>query len=751
MQLNTTPTYTEKIRCLPWSYLSNAANSAFASLTVFGTVFIIFLDKLGLPKGQIGFILSLFPFCGIIALFITPSIAKFGLKRTFILMWGTRKVITSLLLFTGLILGGYGKGVGFIYVATVILVFAVCRAIGETAFYPWMQEAVPDNIRGRFNAINATVGNVVALASVGLAALVIGKHAGLEAFMGLIAVGVVFGFVSVWAATYIPGGAPVKSNADQMKHFQGMLEAASDRNFRLFLAGLAMLTFSAGVAGFIPLYLTHEVGISSSKVVLLSISASLGAIVGYLWGWASDRYGGKPVLILCLAISALFPVLFILIPRHSSYSIIVAILIMFGGGIFAAGVGTATQQIMYVNLVPPEKNTRYMALYYALMGLIGGLSPIFAGALLEQTKNMSGRFAMFPIDSYTPLLLLSALANIVGLLFMHRISIKGDISVGRLAGMFVRGNPLAAAESIVRHMLAKDEQTRVSTTQRMGVTGSSFPTDELLESLRDPSFNVRYEAIISISRTDMDQKLTDALINTMNQDDPCIATAAAWALGKIGDKRAVLALRESLGAGFPLLQATAARVLATMNDMESVSAIADHFHSEQDMTLKTAYASSLGTLQVSSETPQILALLSELQGDIDRREISAALARMTGNDQYFVHLLREISVEPGSALSHEVSMLVVRFKKLGWFDKVFFETADRCVEALAQNDIISGAVLLSRIVTGYLSESEVSDTVIISILNECTIHLDSEAAPRLEYIMLALHVLDLIASSSRVH
>ena len=63
----------QKIRRLPWFYGHNVCNSIFCQLTFFGPVFVLFLSELGLPKVQIGFLLSLLPFCGLLALFIAPA------------------------------------------------------------------------------------------------------------------------------------------------------------------------------------------------------------------------------------------------------------------------------------------------------------------------------------------------------------------------------------------------------------------------------------------------------------------------------------------------------------------------------------------------------------------------------------------------------------------------------------------------------------------------------------------------------
>ncbi|MCB0029342.1 MAG: hypothetical protein KDE28_15610, partial [Anaerolineales bacterium] len=94
------PTNAEKIRLLPWSIASNAANTVFVHYTFFGSAFVLFLNELQLNNAQIGLLLSFFPFFGLIAIFIAPRVARYGYKRTFLTFFGTRKIITALLLFT---------------------------------------------------------------------------------------------------------------------------------------------------------------------------------------------------------------------------------------------------------------------------------------------------------------------------------------------------------------------------------------------------------------------------------------------------------------------------------------------------------------------------------------------------------------------------------------------------------------------------------------------------------------------------
>ena len=61
-----------KIRALPWHLAHGALTSVFFLWTFGGSVFVLFLNELGLPKSQIGIMLSFFPFSGLIALVFAP-------------------------------------------------------------------------------------------------------------------------------------------------------------------------------------------------------------------------------------------------------------------------------------------------------------------------------------------------------------------------------------------------------------------------------------------------------------------------------------------------------------------------------------------------------------------------------------------------------------------------------------------------------------------------------------------------------
>lgn len=426
-----TLTYDEKVRRLPFAAASTALNSFFALMTFGSSVFVLYLGKLGLDTGRIGLMMSLLPFCGLIAIPAAHGIARFGLKRTYLTFYGARKVVLLSLLLTPWLLARYGLGTTSVFIAVVIGVFAICRALAETAFLPWAQEYVPNAIRGRFGAIRNILGQAAGVCAALIAGYVLTQSAqrspdgsaDLRAYMLLLAVGCAVGLGAVALASFIPGGAPALDEHDHRSHFRGVWRAARDRRFVLFMAGAgcAMLAYLP-LHTFVPLFMRRHVGLTDGQVVYLEPARLLGGILTlYIWGMAADRRGGKPVILAALSLMAVAPVVWMIMPRQSAFSLPVAMACGFVYGAALAGTQTGMAICLYNTIVPPDKKTGYMALYYAWIGIVGGAGPIAGGMLLKRLDGLSGNLGPLRVDTYTPLFMASLALMVGAVLLVRRI------------------------------------------------------------------------------------------------------------------------------------------------------------------------------------------------------------------------------------------------------------------------------------------------------------------------------------------
>lgn len=393
----------EKIRRLPWFYCHSGANSAFSVLTWFGPVFVLFLSEIGLPKTRIGILLSFLPFSGVVALFIAPMVARTGVRRVFLVCWATRKIVTAFLLLTPWIMVRHGAEGAFLYVGGLIALFAALRAVGETAWYPWAQEIVPAGIRGRFQGVTNVVTLLTSSLALAGASWILDHGVGLERFTTIIGIGVCAGVVCVLCALPLPGGGPGPPRTTA--HVQAMTAALQDPRFRYYLAytALTLATMQSVFVAFVPLYMKEQIGLPGSRVVLLEVAGYVcGVLSSYVWGLWTDRSGSRP-LVPILVMLALLPALWVLMPRHDDWSFVAALGIAALAGVATTGWWVADQRLLYVEIVPPEKRTEYMAIYYAWIGLVGGCGPLICGPLLDYFEPLSGRAGVITLDPYSPL------------------------------------------------------------------------------------------------------------------------------------------------------------------------------------------------------------------------------------------------------------------------------------------------------------------------------------------------------------
>jgi hypothetical protein len=736
------PTKAEKIRGLPWGMAFSTTNSVFCQLTFFGSAFILFLSKVGLTKTQIGSLLSFIPFSALIAIFIASIVARLGYKRMFLIFFGARKVTTFFLLLTPWMLSHFGPQAALLYIVGIVAVFAICRAVAMTALYPWQQEYIPNTMRGKYSATNNIFSSIAAFLAVSGAGYVIGESPDLGKFMILFTVGSLFGLASVWAASMIPGGAPVEDPDAGMARRWGILAAIQDRSFVLYLAGAGLVTLASGPLGsFLPLFMQEQVGLTSGNVVFLQTGTLLGGLLSsYLWGWAADRYGSKPVMLSGLYLRIVLPICWLLMPRHTAGSLYVALGIAFLQGFINLGWGIGAGRLLFVSVVPPEKKTDYMALYYAWIGLIGGLGQWIGGRVLDYSAGISGRFLFLTLDQYTVLFVASLMLPVLSGLLLRGVRADSSVTTGEFAGMFLRGNPLLALGSLIKFHRAKDERTTVSVTERLGQTQSPLTVDELLEALADPRFYVRFEAIVSIARRPPDDQLIEALTRVLGDDEPALSVIAAWALGRLGDQKAIRPLREGLDAPYRSVQAHCVRSLATLGDVESAPLLLERLENEMDSGLQIAYASALGKLNMEEAVGPLLNLLRDSQDEDSQMELALALARIVGDEHYFIQLLRQVRAETGTATSQALTALKRKSTECQIDVAELVPVMDNCADSLARGKLERGAALMGRVIR--LLPEEEFDEVCQLILQDCAEQLSELGSQRIEYVILALHTMN---------
>lgn len=737
------PTQFEKIRAIPWSLGYDLANTFFGHLTFFGSVFILFLNDLRLNESQIGLLLAALPFLSLLSLFISRPVAKLGYKKTFLLSMGARNLFTAGLILVPAL--AVRSDIEFVvgYVALVTIAFAISRAVAMTAFLPWQQEYIPDQIRGRYAGYSSIIISLAGLVAVLIAGFLIDRPLGAWRYPLLFGIGIFFGVLSLYIASRLPGGMPSRGYALSFRIDRAVFTPLRDPRFLRYLLILGLITLSIGpILSFLPIFMREKVGLSSGNIVFLQTGGLTGSLLSsYFWGWLADRYGSRPISLTGLLMIITLPVLWYLLPRESALSLLAALGISFFQGVANSGWGIGSGRLLFVSIVPSESKGEYLSQYNAWMGLLSGLGSILGGVLLQSFSSLQTTVFTLRIDSYSVLFGIGFFLSLIAALLLLSMSIPRETRWREFAGLFFHGNPLMAMSSMIRFYYAKEEADVVSVTERLGSTRSPLAVEELIGSLNDPRFYVRLEAIVAMSRHSANDRLVQALIEVMEAPDPALSTIAAWALGRIGNLKALPALRKSFNTSkYRSVQAQAARALGTLGDRKSIALLSKRLQSESDLSLKIACASGLGKLQVKRATPDLLNLLYISPDSQSRREVGLCLARLFGAEAKYVQLSRTLYEDPGTALAQEMESLRTALRKRTREKPDILLDLIEAREQFAQGELDGGFQPFLNIINSVPPEE--IPLYHRQVLAECSNRITGFGRNRLEYMILAIIALE---------
>ena len=216
--------------------------------------------------------------------------------------------------------------------------------------------------------------------------------------------------------------------------------------------------------------------------------------------------------------------------------------------------------------------------------------------------------------------------------------------------------------------------------------------------------------------------------------------AAGWALGRIGDRSAIPALREMLVSEYALLRSRSARSLANLGDTASVPLLVKAFKTEPHDSIRVAYASTLGVFRAVAALDELLILLRRLPEDALRNEVALAIARLIGGENHYIRLWRATRWDFGTAGAQAALDLKEKVPRLALVLPLDDSLLDDVSQHLAGQDLDLAALAMYRLLED-LARAQWEPNL-HKVLLECALKLHECKGDRREYFILAFTALE---------
>jgi hypothetical protein len=630
----------DKLRRIPYLYAFNVLNMAALVCTV-NSPLALYAAELGIEKGRIGMLGGIMPFAQILCIAFLPLVmaysqrfitgAAYASRYFFVLPWIIAPFLGS-------------PDQAFWLLFGCMTAFSISRTLAETAIYPWAQEYMPRQVRGRISGVISLAILPIALGGSVVIQLWLDSRVGIERYFPVFVIGALFGLTSVLSLIGLRGGKPRPDTPRGWAAIKAMRTPVRDGNFWLYLysSGTQYFAYTA-INLFLVLFFRDRLGLSSGQLVLLIALVPVGgALGGLIAGWFVDRYGTRAIRVTLQSWQVVLLLSLLLIrPGVAAPEIVAGAIFFLMGLLFQSSI--AVGSIYMLNYVPPAHKENYMTLAYASDGIIGGGATFLAGVLLQVLDAHAPTLMGVVVDSYDALFVLCAFVVTTSALAFAALRESGATGVRAFFANFGSGSAIRALISIPRYGALTSEERRQELTYGFGGTRSALVKEELIAALSDPSFDVRHEAIQSLGRLPPGPAVIQALESMLGYDGlEELQYAALTSLGRLRATESAPKIAPFLDSPSALLRARAIRSLGEIRDAAYLPRIRQMLRDDPEVNCRLAAVSALGKYGDASSVPDLVAIYVQLAAadttasDEPRSKVVLlALAKILGLEESF--------------------------------------------------------------------------------------------------------------------
>jgi hypothetical protein len=282
-------------------------STIIATILSAGTLYLLHLGATPFQVGLVTTLTALGSLAQLGGVLLMPRIGKVSLYRL--------GRVSSLACYAGILLlawsGRQGQAAVWLAIGLLTLRTAV-NALGETAWWPLLQDATAGSAIGGFFARMRSRLRLMDILTPLLVGVILGAHPTGRRFaliFGLAAVATALGALFIRGAAECP---PPEQTEGLPGRIVKLLRVTAVRRFLVFLILRTGLT--AAATPFWVVMLTER-GMPANYLVWLTAVAALGHILGlHRWGRAVDRYGSRPVLTLTVLPASLLGAAWLFLP-----------------------------------------------------------------------------------------------------------------------------------------------------------------------------------------------------------------------------------------------------------------------------------------------------------------------------------------------------------------------------------------------------------------------------------------------------
>lgn len=409
-------------RWLRYIAIEGAAATVFVTLT--GGAFLTGMAlMLGANDFQIGLLVAL-PFLMQTAQLASPFLVEKlgGRKRLVVQSALMARQIWWLSIPILLLTGGWRLDA----LLVIVIISGIMIMPAAPAWLAWMSDLVPERIRGRFFGVR---NSGVALATVGasiLGGLIIDmyksrdlEYVGFAVIMGL---GCILALVAFLYTKKLPSSP---SEWDRQKFYLRQLASPlRDKRYRNLLKTFFIWNFAVGISA--AFFAPHMINNLEMSFTLISIYSSIAALVAIAlnkpWGVLIDRFGCRPVVIICSFAISFVPLIWLLPGKNTIWILFPEVIF---SGAFWSGFNLAAFN-MPIAYSPREDRIIYLGVFSVLTGLGFFIASILGGLLAHTWVNFKFHIGSQAIINYHLLFVLSGVLRLLAAAWISSLKEPGS-------------------------------------------------------------------------------------------------------------------------------------------------------------------------------------------------------------------------------------------------------------------------------------------------------------------------------------